>query len=600
MLTRGVVALVVILQLRLDYDLLRVEDARGDAAPLVAALSNSSPLVQRQAIRAFGRFERSELDVHVLPFASSGDLELRLEAINALAQMKTTESLAPLLESEDDPRARAAIYEALGRLPGVEESTLLAGLAESEIPLFGAVKGLENYFRVVGATPNEDALRRLRKVALDSESEPTRRLALTTLNRARDRDRKTLEAVLESDDPQTRRLAVMGLSEWREDDSFLVRLESLRADFDCARGVAAVSDPSAHVALLAIDLMGEACPPEPVELIVRSENWRRSSRALVSLAKIEPATARRHLPRFVAHPIWQARVYAARAAKLIADEESLTLSRSDSHPNVVAEALRTPEQALAAMKSDDYGLLMKALETLEDWSGDASGVATLAATLKRLTAEGKATSRDPRRRLIELIGKHGGARGFDELKPLASDFDPAIAELAASIVSLEATTLGFAPEALPPEDYVRGLTGARARIEMKEAGSFLIELLPEDAPLTAAQFARLAEAGYYDGLTFHRVVPNFVLQGGSPGANEYVGTARYIRDEVGTVSHARGTLGISTRGRDTGDSQIFINLVDNYRLDHDYTVFARVVLGMDTVDRILEGDVMTTVKILRR
>lgn len=150
MLTRGVVALVVILQLRLDYDLLRVEDARGDAASLVAALSNSSPLVQRQAIRALGRFERSELDVHVLPFASSGDLELRLEAINALAQMKTTESLAPLLESEDDPRARAAIYEALGRLPGVEESTLLAGLAESEIPLFGAVKGLENYFRVVG------------------------------------------------------------------------------------------------------------------------------------------------------------------------------------------------------------------------------------------------------------------------------------------------------------------------------------------------------------------------------------------------------------------------------------------------------------------
>ena len=56
---------------------------------------------------------------------------------------------------------------------------MLAGLAESEIPLFGAVKGLENYFRVVGATPNEDALRRLRKVALDSESEPTRRLALT-------------------------------------------------------------------------------------------------------------------------------------------------------------------------------------------------------------------------------------------------------------------------------------------------------------------------------------------------------------------------------------------------------------------------------------
>jgi cyclophilin family peptidyl-prolyl cis-trans isomerase len=210
------------------------------------------------------------------------------------------------------------------------------------------------------------------------------------------------------------------------------------------------------------------------------------------------------------------------------------------------------------------------------------------------------TSRDPRRRLIELIDKHEGARGFDELQPLSSAFDPAITELASSFVSAKTTTAHFAPDPLPTEDYVRGLSGARAQIEMKEAGSFLIELLPEDASLTVAQFARLAEAGYYDVLTFHRVVPNFVLQGGSPGENKYVGTARYIRDEVGTVSHARATLGISTCGRDTGDSQIFINLIDNYRLNHDYTIFARVVLGMDTVDRILEDEVMTTVKILRR
>ncbi len=91
-----------------------------------------------------------------------------------------------------------------------------------------------------------------------------------------------------------------------------------------------------------------------------------------------------------------------------------------------------------------------------------------------------------------------------------------------------------------------------------------------------------------------------MLQGGSPGANEFVGRPNYIRDEVGLRSHERGTLGISTRGRDTGDSQIFINLVDNYRLDHNYTVFARVVDGMKNVDRIQEGDVMVTVEIIKR
>ena len=135
---------------------------------------------------------------------------------------------------------------------------------------------------------------------------------------------------------------------------------------------------------------------------------------------------------------------------------------------------------------------------------------------------------------------------------------------------------------------------------MKEAGSFTVELLPEAAPLTAARFVQLAESGYYRGLTFHRIVPNFVIQGGSPGANEYMGTPGYIRDEVSALSHERGTLGISTRGRDTGDSQIFVNLVDNFRLDHNYTVFARVIAGMENVDSIQEGDVIEEIRVERR
>ena len=96
-------------------------------------------------------------------------------------------------------------------------------------------------------------------------------------------------------------------------------------------------------------------------------------------------------------------------------------------------------------------------------------------------------------------------------------------------------------------------------------------------------------SGYFDGLTFHRVVPNFVIQGGSPGANEYAGDGPYTRDELTARPHLRGTVGISTRGRDTGDAQIFVNLVDNVRLDHNYTIFAEVSAGMDVVDAVLEG-----------
>jgi cyclophilin family peptidyl-prolyl cis-trans isomerase len=132
---------------------------------------------------------------------------------------------------------------------------------------------------------------------------------------------------------------------------------------------------------------------------------------------------------------------------------------------------------------------------------------------------------------------------------------------------------------------------------MAGRGSFEIALDVDFAPLTAVRIARRAGEGYYDGLTFHRVVPNFVIQGGSPGANEYVGDPLYMRDEVGI--HRRGTVGISTRGRDTGDAQLFVNLVDSPRLDHLYTVFGTVVSGMDVVDGVLEGDVIERVEVVR-
>jgi cyclophilin family peptidyl-prolyl cis-trans isomerase len=130
---------------------------------------------------------------------------------------------------------------------------------------------------------------------------------------------------------------------------------------------------------------------------------------------------------------------------------------------------------------------------------------------------------------------------------------------------------------------------------MARGGVIEMRLLADEAPATVARVASLAAKGHYNGLTFHRVEPTFVLQGGSPGANEFMGDGPYMRDEPG-VAHNRATLGISTRGRDTGDAQIFVNLIDSPRLDHAYTVFAVVERGMDVADTVLEGDVMAKVE----
>ena len=124
-----------------------------------------------------------------------------------------------------------------------------------------------------------------------------------------------------------------------------------------------------------------------------------------------------------------------------------------------------------------------------------------------------------------------------------------------------------------------------------------VTLIPGDGigPEVADATRRVVDATGVE-IDWHRVEPDFVIQGGSPGRNEYVGHPRYLRDELGTIPHLRGTVGMSTRGHDTGDAQWFVNLKDNPRLGRDYTVFAEVIEGMGVVDGILEGDVIASIE----
>lgn len=155
---------------------------------------------------------------------------------------------------------------------------------------------------------------------------------------------------------------------------------------------------------------------------------------------------------------------------------------------------------------------------------------------------------------------------------------------------------------LPPDAVALALgADIRIRVTLDDSsggGHFDVRLRGDVAPMMAARIAQLVREGYYDGLTWHRVEHDFVIQGGSPTGNEYDGHPDFIRDELGTIAHPRGTVGMSTRGHDTGDAQWFVNLRDNARLMRDYTVFAEVIAGMDVIDGILEGDRIATMRIL--
>ncbi|OGU31868.1 MAG: peptidylprolyl isomerase [Ignavibacteria bacterium GWA2_55_11] len=130
-------------------------------------------------------------------------------------------------------------------------------------------------------------------------------------------------------------------------------------------------------------------------------------------------------------------------------------------------------------------------------------------------------------------------------------------------------------------------------------GEITVELLPEDAPFTVLSFLRLARKKFYDGLTFHRVVPNFVVQGGDPRGDSWGGPGYSIRSEVSLVGYERGSVGMASAGKDTEGSQFFITHAPTLHLDGRYTIFGKVVRGMDVVDRLQIGDRILSVTLQR-
>ena len=128
-------------------------------------------------------------------------------------------------------------------------------------------------------------------------------------------------------------------------------------------------------------------------------------------------------------------------------------------------------------------------------------------------------------------------------------------------------------------------------------GLIHIEMAMLDAPVTVDNFIRLARAGFFDGVTFHRVVPDFVIQGGDPRGDGEGGPGYSIRDEINQRPYLRGTVGMALDWEDTGGSQFFITHSPQPHLDTRYTVFGRVISGMDVVDEIQPWDVIRKVRV---
>jgi peptidyl-prolyl cis-trans isomerase B (cyclophilin B) len=131
-----------------------------------------------------------------------------------------------------------------------------------------------------------------------------------------------------------------------------------------------------------------------------------------------------------------------------------------------------------------------------------------------------------------------------------------------------------------------------------DRGTIRIDLAANKAPLTVANFVNLARRGYYDGLNFHRVIADFMIQGGCPEGSGRGGPGYRFEDEAGNgVGHERGVLSMANAGPGTNGSQFFITHVACTWLDGKHTVFGKVIEGIEVVDAIQQGDLIRTIRI---
>lgn len=403
---------------------------------------------------------------------------------------------------------------------------------------------------------------------------------------------------------------------------------------DCAKLGSAMGDSAWAVRLRAADLVSSSCAADPMirgllaswraGLPARATRkaggvaWHAAAHAIVAIARVAPADARRDLSRFALSRIPYVRVYAARAAALVGDTTTLFNLAGDADDNVAETAIAglarvsghaSDDAYLTALATGRKPVVRAAAAALK---GSPRGPAVLSAAIaaaERLRRDSSETSRRVRAAAAERVAEFATAADWNRVAPLTADFDCAIARAYANV----GTKLGVAdaaprctpmPITLPP-DAVRLALGAPVTLRVTMAassggGSFTVRLRGDNAPVMAARVLHLAKAGWYDGNEWHRVEPDFVTQGGAPGANEFHGHPRFMRDELGTVPHLRGTIGMSTGEHDTGDGQWFFNLRDNLRLNRDYTVFAEVTKGIEVVDGILEGDVIAKIEVIGR
>jgi len=607
-----------------------VEAATG-ADPLLVVLKNTSePLIVRaRAIEALGKIagalsreqeaRRLELGAAILdalnhPTATSDRLTAMLGLTAALRSRPANAgpTIAKFL-AHSDARVRADAGNTLARLRLNAGNDQLRKLLDSDAdPIVRA-----NAARVLGITEDKASYDSILKHALEDLDSRVRVSAIRSLALLKD-DRAADKLIIrgfglfvEGKSPKAAEInevleiaTTLGrLLALKDHERALSWLAALRDDLD-------LTAPEIEVAAARMNPAEYVRQFEPSKTPVLGEidktNWRSVSAIAAGLREL--AT----LPDSVKN---KAAVTASAESLLrtMLDYRNNAKVRADLH---VEYAIPDVLRAFAAFKPKDLSeVLLKHLNdpdvivrgTAADLLGDLppseQHAAALIAAFSRTVSD---PLNDAALSTLDALGKQKSTGANEAIKSALDSRDHlvrrrAVAILKANGVGDFSSRIGTVQTKNTAADYQRALGrfGTRPRaVVTTTKGSFTIELLPEAAPLTVDNFVQLARRSFFNGITIHRVVPNFVIQDGDPRGDGNGGPPNHqIRCEINEVPYDRAAVGMALSGKDTGGSQWFVTHSPQPHLDGGYTVFGRVVAGMNVVDSIIRGDVIKSIVI---
>jgi cyclophilin family peptidyl-prolyl cis-trans isomerase/HEAT repeat protein len=534
-------------------------------------------------------------------FLRNRDPRVRADALNALARLRAKEAnseLRTILTSDVDPVVRANAARVLGATDEQSASDALLDRAVGDSDLRVRVSAI----RALASVKYANAVDSLLKRSADLISEQRKAKSTGVKNPAVQNELLEIATTLG-------RLLPLQSQDNRADEKSVVGL------FAGMREVIEPWAPEVEIAFVRvlpswyIGAIQSGNYPVRAPRVSKSLHWRSASSLAQAMGEVAS------LPDTV-----QNKAELLNKAQLILrdllDNSSgdLSVVKAFNPDYAIPDILR----ALALHKPKDFDELLRLYlnerdvvvrSTAADLLGDLpASEENTKALIASLAIANNDELNDAALSILDSLGKQKTKAANEILKSALQSKDMLIRRRAAAL--LKTNGLGdFASSLVPVKttntriDYERALARSGRSVQAivtTSKGSFTIELLPSDAPLTVDNFIRLAQRGYFRGITIHRVVPNFVIQDGDPRGDGNGGPGYQIRCEVNQMPYDRAAVGMALSGKDTGGSQWFVTHSRQPHLDGGYTVFGRVASGMDVVDNIVRGDVIQSITIKQR